>query len=328
MSDQWDAALIRKIEPVYGPETAESHSMIRVYAQRDGQPIPGEAVFTGSLDECQRTMAGLEAGTITLRDVRAPEFEAPPAPEPGYVYKMDANPQMEGVEDWHYIEAYERTPQGELALDRMLFAGTAEVCANLLEQLQNGSLQYDDFFIVRAARISSYTTQDGAKLDALVGRDDKVYLGRRDHYDSRGHYLNNDHSLIHVSDNKSVFDVISSRNIPYTHDELRETGYFTQEELARFTALPLRGREEPAQTEPSTPEPVQVIPLETGDTTLDEYPPPDSAMTLDSLAALGYAGTDLLPLSRDRGAELVDRDMTVYIVNANLKLYENAEEIL
>jgi len=316
LSDQWDAALIRKIEPVYGPETAESHSMIRVYAQRDGQPIPGEAVFTGSLDECQRTMAGLEAGTITLRDVRAPEFEVPPAPEPGYVYKMDANPQMEGAEDRHYIEAYERTSQGELALDRMLFAGTAEVCANLLEQLQNGSLQYDDFFIVRAARISSYTTQDGLELDALVGRDDKVYLGRRDHYDSRGHYLNNDHSLIHVSDNKSVFDVISSRNIPYTHDELRETGYFTQEELARFTALPLRGREEPAQTEPSTPEPVQVIPLETGDTTLDEYPPPDSAMTLDSLAALGYAGTDLLPLSRDRGAELVDRDMTVYMVRS------------
>ena len=316
LSDQWDAAMILKIEPVYGPETAESHSMIRVYAQRDGQPIPGEAVFTGSLDECQRTMAGLEAGTITLRDVRAPEFEAPSAPEPGYVYKMDANPQMEGAEDRHYIEAYERTSQGELALDRMLFAGTAEVCANLLEQLQNGSLQYDDFFIVRAARISSYTTQDGAELDALVGADDKVYLGRRDHYDSRGHYLNNDHSLIHVSDNKSVFDVISSRNIPYTHDELRETGYFTQEELARFTALPLRGREEPAQTEPSTPEPVQVIPLETGDTTLDEYPPPDSAMTLDSLAALGYAGTDLLPLSRDRGAELVDRDMTVYMVRS------------
>ena len=316
LSDQWDAALILKIEPVYGPETAESHSMIRVYAQRDGQPIPGEAVFTGSLDECQRTMAGLEAGTITLRDVRAPEFEAPPAPEPGYVYKMDANPQMEGAEDRHYIEAYERTSQGELALDRMLFAGTAEVCANLLEQLQNGSLQYDDFFIVRAARISSYTTQDGAELDALVGADDKVYLGRRDHYDSRGHYLNNDHSLIHVSDNEKVFDAISLRDIPYTHEELRETGYFTQEELERFTSLPLRGREEPARPEPSTPEPVQVIPLETGDTTLDEYPPPDSAMTLDSLAALGYAGTDLLPLSRDRGAELVDRDMTVYMVRS------------
>ena len=316
LSDQWDAALILKIEPVYGPETAESHSMIRVYAQRDGQPIPGEAVFTGSLNECQRTMAGLEAGTITLRDVRAPEFEAPHAPEPGYVYKMDANPQMEGAEDRHYIEAYERTPQGELELDRMLFAGTAEVCANLLEQLQNGSLQYDDFFIVRAARISSYTTQDGAELDALVGADDKVYLGRRDHYDSRGHYLNNDHSLIHVSDNEKVFDAISLRDIPYTHEELRETGYFTQEELERFTSLPLRGREEPARPEPSTPEPVQVIPLETGDTTLDEYPPPDSAMTLDSLAALGYAGTDLLPLSRDRGAELVDRDMTVYMVRS------------
>ena len=37
-------------------------------------------------------------------------------------------------------------------------------------------------------------------------------------------------------------------------------------------------------------------------------------MTLDGLAELGYSGTDLLPLSRERGAELVDRDMTVYMV--------------
>ena len=50
------------------------------------------------------------------------------------------------------------------------------------------------------------------------------------------------------------------------------------------------------------------------DTTLDEYPMPDSSMTLDGLAELGYSETDLLPLSRERGAELVDRDMTVYMV--------------
>lgn len=37
------------------------------------------------------------------------------------------------------------------------------------------------------------------------------------------------------------------------------------------------------------------------DTTLDEYPMPDSSMTLDGLAELGYSGTDLLPLSRERG---------------------------
>ncbi|WP_300758978.1 YodL domain-containing protein, partial [uncultured Oscillibacter sp.] len=49
-------------------------------------------------------------------------------------------------------------------------------------------------------------------------------------------------------------------------------------------------------------------------TTLDDYPMPDSSMTLDGLAELGYSGTDLLPLSRERGAELVDRDMTVYMV--------------
>lgn len=37
------------------------------------------------------------------------------------------------------------------------------------------------------------------------------------------------------------------------------------------------------------------------DTALDEYPMPDSTLTLDDLAELGYSETDLLPLSRDRG---------------------------
>ena len=68
------------------------------------------------MDECRRVLAGLEAGTITLRDVRTPGFQPPPAPEPGYIYQMDANPQMEAAEDGHYIEAYTKTEQGELQL--------------------------------------------------------------------------------------------------------------------------------------------------------------------------------------------------------------------
>lgn len=77
LRDQLDAALICKIEPMVSPETAVQHSIIQTYEQKDGQLIPGKVVFSGTLDECQRIMAGLDAGTITLRDMREPDFEPP-----------------------------------------------------------------------------------------------------------------------------------------------------------------------------------------------------------------------------------------------------------
>ena len=54
-------------------------------------------------------------------------------------------------------------------------------------------------------------TKDGAELDALVGEDDKVYLGRRDHYDNRGHYINDDKSAYSYSGSFS-WDRPSSRS--------------------------------------------------------------------------------------------------------------------
>lgn len=429
LSDQWDAALVCKIEPVFGADSTVDRSAVQTYQEREGQLVPFKAVFVGTAAECQRIVAGLEAGTITLRDVRQPDFEPPAAPEQRYIYKMDANPDLPvNGEDQHYIEIYEKPEHGQL-----LFVGTAEVCASLLDQLNNGTLQRDDFFTVVAARISPYTTKDGMELDALVGPDDKVYLGRRDHYDNRGHYLNNDHSLMHISDNDRVFNVISGVDRPRTQEELQATGYFSQEELENFAVLPLHAENEPDQTAPDVPAPpeqaeealyllddsvylhiqasdegwdytlytkhdmaqldggqldspglsitdvvehirkaeeigtlaVDLAPIEAldklrdrsdhaleaaveavqpeqgrdyagelrehfaqedaalWDTTLDEYPMPDSSMTLDDLAELGYSETDLLPLSRDRGAELVDRDMTVYMVRTG----ENPEMV-
>ena len=47
---------------------------------------------------------------------------------------------------------------------------------------------------------------------------------------------------------------------------------------------------------------------------LDEYPMPDPALTQDDLEICGYLDSDLLPLSRERAYELMERDLTVYIV--------------
>lgn len=51
------------------------------------------------------------------------------------------------------------------------------------------------------------------------------------------------------------------------------------------------------------------------DTPLDEYPMPDPAFPADELEQnYGYASGDLLPLSRERAAELLEQDLTVYMV--------------
>ncbi len=47
---------------------------------------------------------------------------------------------------------------------------------------------------------------------------------------------------------------------------------------------------------------------------LDEYPMPDPALTQDDLEKCRYLDSDLLPLSKERAYELMERDLTVYII--------------
>ena len=47
---------------------------------------------------------------------------------------------------------------------------------------------------------------------------------------------------------------------------------------------------------------------------LDEYPMPDPTLTQDDLEKCGYLDGDLLPLSKERAYEQMERDLTVYII--------------
>ena len=248
-----------------------------------------------------------------------------------YVYKMEANPRTVGAIDQQFIQAYERTAQGTLKPDRVLFFGTADKCAGILKKLQSGELKPDDFFQPGTARISHYKTKDGAELDAFVGPDDKVYMGRRDHYDNRGHYLNADKSLLYLSDNTVMFDFVSGSSYAATQAELLAQGCFTIEDYAEFDALRvgvLAQFEQVGQllfagepfsfTQPDAAE--QAVVVEAQDkqeSRLDEYPLPDPAFPADELEQnYGYAGGDLLPLSRERAVELLEQDLTVYMMEA------------
>ena len=248
-----------------------------------------------------------------------------------YVYKMEANPRTVGAIDQQFIQAYERTAQGTLKPDRVLFFGTADKCAGILKKLQSCELKPDDFFQPGTARISHYKTKDGAELDAFVGPDDKVYMGRRDHYDNRGHYLNADKSLLYLSDNTVMFDFVSGSSYAATQAELLAQGCFTMEDYAEFDALRvgvlaqfeqveqlLFAGEPFSFTQPDAAE--QAVVVEAQDkqeSRLDKYPLPDPSFPADELEQnYGYAGGDLLPLSRERAAELLEQDLTVYMVEA------------
>lgn len=71
---------------------------------------------------------------------------------------------------------------------------------------------------------------------AFVGTDDKVYLGNKENYDSRGHYENADHSLTHISDNKKVYHFLYGEGLICTQAEALAYHY-TMEDLAEFASL-------------------------------------------------------------------------------------------
>lgn len=84
-----------------------------------------------------------------------------------------------------------------------------------------------------------------------------------------------------------------------THDFMKET-----EQVLQGTDETGRGN----------PEPVSGQLPDTREQTLDEYPVPDENITRDALEACGYMDEDLLPLSKERAAELYEKDLTIYAV--------------
>ncbi len=225
------------------------------------------------------------------------------------------------------LSAYQK---GSNSYGMAIFAGDEATCNGLLEKLEAGVLRYDDFFPMLKATVSHYISKDGAQLVAFTDENDAVYLGKRENYDHWGHYLNSDNSLLHISDNWKMFNFISGGGYSVSQSSLVAQGDLSQEDFAEFDALrvgvlaqfeqvePLLFAGEPfqfVQPEQEQPAPVAAAispPDELPDTTLDEYPVPDDSLTLDGLTE----DTDLLPLPREQAVILLERDMTVYMVEA------------
>lgn len=68
-----------------------------------------------------------------------------------------------------------------------------------------------------------------------------------------------------------------------------------------------------AQEAPTSSKEVGMLP-NAPELALDEYPMPDSDLTVADLEACGYLDGDLLPLSKDRALELFEQELTVYMI--------------
>ena len=204
------------------------------------------------------------------------EEESPPPKaeaETQYLYCSEYNPQHVGENDFRFIRVRTLGDDGP-SPNQILFCGSASLCDKLLTDLETGKLHHDDFFHVNSARVSRYRMKDGAELDAFVAPDDKVYLGRRDHYDNRGHYLNHDKSLLHVSDNPEMFNFLSGKGYTETQAEMLKEGYFTPELYAEFAALQADVLAQFEEREPLlfAGEPFCFIPLDPSEVKLDSSP--------------------------------------------------------
>ena len=76
------------------------------------------------------------------------------------------------------------------------------------------------------------------------------------------------------------------------------------------------------------------VPSDAADNMLPELeqavPMPDPTLTVDDMRSYGYLGSDMLPLSKDRAVELLEHDITVYMLypdNAEEMVFE-AEDII
>jgi len=82
-----------------------------------------------------------------------------------------------------------------------------------------------------------------------------------------------------------------------------------------------------AQTAPAPEAAANMLP-DAPELTLDEYPMPDSKLTVADLEACGYLDGDLLPLSKDRALELFEQDLTVYMIkDGNAGMAFDTDEI-
>lgn len=107
----------------------------------------------------------------------------------------------------------------------------ADLADAIAKDREAANAEHDTARITAAAK----TRYDG--MVALFTMDDKIYIGKSENYDSKGHYDNKDNSLLYVSDCQAAFTFLSSEGCTYPQDEALNRGIYTKEDYEEFSRI-------------------------------------------------------------------------------------------
>ena len=232
----------------------------------------------------------------------ASEAEVPMQAPARHAYKLHSNFERTSPADSTYIQEYTVADDLSLIPGEVLYAGTYDECVKLHNALQDGSMTAEQ---VKAQ----------AQAEKLYELDGRLYLHVQP-CDGGYDYTIYDKGTMRALDGGQLdapelplstaalkiceMHDMGGQSIQYAPLSMIET---LQEAAVQQIQAAAQAAAPETTMLPDAPE-----------QHLDEYPMPDPTLTQDDLEKSGYLDGDLLPLSKERAYELMERDLTVYIV--------------
>ena len=232
----------------------------------------------------------------------ASEAEVPMQAPARHAYKLHSNFERTSPADSTYIQEYTVADDLSLIPGEVLYAGTYDECVKLHNALQDGSMTAEQ---VKAQ----------AQAEKLYELDGRLYL----------HVQPCDGGYVYTIYDKGTMRALdggqldapelplstAALKICEMHDMGGQSIQYAPLSMIE-TLQEAAVQQMQAAAQAAAPE-TTMLP-DAPEQHLDEYPMPDPTLTQDDLEKSGYLDGDLLPLSKERAYELMERDLTVYIV--------------
>ena len=232
----------------------------------------------------------------------ASEAEVPMQAPARHAYKLHSNFERTSPADSTYIQEYTVADDLSLIPGEVLYAGTYDECVKLHNALQDGSMTAEQ---VKAQ----------AQAEKLYELDGRLYLHVQP-CDGGYDYTIYDKGTMRALDGGQLDAPelplsTAALKICEMHDMGGQSLQYAPLSMIE-TLQEAAVQQMQAAAQAAAPE-TTMLP-DAPEQHLDEYPMPDPTLTQDDLEKSGYLDGDLLPLSKERAYELMERDLTVYIV--------------
>ena len=232
----------------------------------------------------------------------ASEAEVPMQAPARHAYKLHSNFERTSPADSTYIQEYTVADDLSLIPREVLYAGTYDECVKLHNALQDGSMTAEQ---VKAQ----------AQAEKLYELDGRLYLHVQP-CDGGYDYTIYDKGTMRALDGGQLDAPelplsTAALKICEMHDMGGQSIQYAPLSMIE-TLQEAAVQQMQAAAQAAAPE-TTLLP-DAPEQHLDEYPMPDPTLTQDDLEKSGYLDGDLLPLSKERAYELMERDLTVYIV--------------